>query len=171
MIEQQTIDGRSATISYFDDQFNPVDDLSQPHFAKVLFDDGEMLILSSDGTAEPEPAESSYFEEGQHDAEPFDKHRARFAPRRLKLFGQSLATWASMIIANDAMLIDSAISIGLTAGDDNTDIAHRVIGSRRMNGSNGATEITRQYFLRLGRGYLRQLKTRMGGASTNDSAE
>lgn len=47
MIERQTIDGREATIAYYTENFEPTDDLGAPHYAKVLFDDGEMIILRS----------------------------------------------------------------------------------------------------------------------------
>lgn len=103
----------------------------------------------------------------EHDGEAFDKHRARFAPKRLKIHGQSLATWARLLHAHEAALTHSAISIGLTAGLENTDIAHRVIGSRRNNGSEGVTEITRQHILRLGRGLLHKRKSRMRGARSD----
>jgi hypothetical protein len=49
MIEHQIINKRPAAVAYFNHDFEPVSDLSQPHFAKVLFDDGECLILHSDG--------------------------------------------------------------------------------------------------------------------------
>lgn len=85
----------------------------------------------------------------------------------LRIHGNTLGTWARAIAEQDTARIHSAISVGLTAGEDNTDIAHRVIGSRRMNGVNGATEITRQHIFRLGRGLLHKRKTRMSGASTD----
>ena len=81
-----------------------------------------------------------------------------------RLKDAELAHWARNIAAQDAERIHTAISLGLTAGEDNTDIAHRVIGSRRLNGSNGATEITRQHILRLGKGLLLKRKSRMSGA-------
>jgi hypothetical protein len=98
-------------------------------------------------------------EEHEHDGVAWDRHRR--APRKLKIHGHELAHWARNIAAQDAERIHSAISVGLTAGEDNTDIAHRVIGSRRMNGVNGATEITRQHILRLGKGLLHKRKARM----------
>lgn len=85
----------------------------------------------------------------------------------LKIHGHELAHWARNIAAQDGDRIHSALSVGLTAGDDNTDIAHRVIGSRRINGVNGMTEITRQHILRLGKGLLQERKTRMRGASVD----
>lgn len=104
-------------------------------------------------------------DEHEHDGEPFDKHRTRFAKKKLLVYGKSLATWAQHINEQDAARIASAISIGLTSGLDNTDIAHRVIGSRRAKGTEGATEITRQHILRLGQGILRKRKSRMSGDS------
>ena len=50
MIEQTTINGRSATVQYTDLNLNPIDDLSQPHFARVWFDDKhETILLRSEG--------------------------------------------------------------------------------------------------------------------------
>lgn len=107
----------------------------------------------------------------EHDAEAWDKHRAKHTPKTLKVHGRSLSTWAREILGQDLKRIETAIQLGVTSGESNTDIAHRVIGSRKHNGINGMTEITRQHILALGRGYLRKRKTRMGGASTNGSAK
>jgi hypothetical protein len=84
----------------------------------------------------------------------------------LKIHGQTLATWARQIATQDALRIHTALSVGLTAGEDNTDIAHRVIGSRRSNGANGMTEITRQHIIHLGRGLLHKRKSHMRGSAT-----
>lgn len=101
----------------------------------------------------------------EHHPDAWDKHRGRWAPRRHKIHGQSLASWAAAIIANDAERITKALKAGLTAGETNTEIAHRVIGSLDMNGVNGTTEQTRQLVLRLGKGFLQGRKTRMGGTA------
>lgn len=101
-------------------------------------------------------------EEHEHDGSAWAKHRRRTGQKLpLKIHGHELAHWARNIAAQDAERIHTAISVGLTAGEDNTDIAHRVIGSRRLNGSNGMTEITRQHILRLGKGLLHKRKGRM----------
>jgi hypothetical protein len=100
-------------------------------------------------------------------AQSLAKHIALHVPRTLKIMGHSLATWARGIHAQDTARIATAISTGLTAGDSNTDIAHRVIGSRRNNGVDGVTEITRQHILRLGHGLLKKRKTRMSGHSSD----
>lgn len=102
----------------------------------------------------------------EHDADAWNQHRAKHAPKQLKLFGRSLHHWARSILGNDLKNIESAIKNGILAGDSNTDIAHRVIGSRKHNGVNGMTEITRQHILHLGRGYLRK-KTRNGPGKTS----
>lgn len=68
-------------------------------------------------------------------------------------------------------LIEMALRAGITAGDSNTEVAHRVVGSREFDGSNGATEITRQHILRLAKGYLQKHKSRMGGSSTDGPGE
>jgi hypothetical protein len=165
MIERHTIDGRDATVAYFDDQFQPVADLSKPHNTKILFDDGEVVFLSSPPPP-PQPLDATR-DSGQHDGEGFDKHRAKHAPKKLHIYGKSLGHWARDISGQELTRIRAAIDLGLSAGDDNTGIAHRVIGSRKHNGINGATEITRQHILNLGRGYLRKRKNRMGGASSD----
>jgi hypothetical protein len=101
-------------------------------------------------------------EEHEHDGEAWDKHRHRTGKKKkLKIHGHELAEWARNIAIQDAERIHTAISVGLTAGESNTDIAHRVIGSRRVNGSNGMTEVTRQHILRLGKGLLHKRKARM----------
>lgn len=103
----------------------------------------------------------------EHHPDAWDKHRARFAPRRIKVHGKTLAQWASQIIAFDEHTIRTALDHGLAAGESNTEIAHRVIGSTTLRGINGATEQTRQHILRLGKGYLRA--RRMSGTPENGS--
>lgn len=78
------------------------------------------------------------------------------APQRIRIYGASLAVWAKAIIAQDYARILSALNVGLSAGESNTEIAHRVVGSLDMNGTNGMTEVTRQHILSLGKGYLRR---------------
>ena len=90
----------------------------------------------------------------EHNAEAWAKHRQRQKPRRIKIKGQTLATWARSLLNNEMRVVEMAIRSGLQHGMDNTDIAHLVIGSRRLNGKNGATEVTRQHILRLAKGYL-----------------
>lgn len=105
-------------------------------------------------------------EEGNHEhgASAWSKHRVRTGQKKpLKIYGHHIARWARSIAQDDAARIATAISVGLAAGESNTDIAHRVIGSRRNNGTDGATEITRQHILRLGHGLLQKRKSRMGG--------
>lgn len=46
MIEQQTIDGREATIAYMDMDWNPVGK-DDAELVKIVFDDGEMLFLTT----------------------------------------------------------------------------------------------------------------------------
>jgi hypothetical protein len=112
--------------------------------------------------SEPVPDEPDDSAEHEHDGGAWAKHRRRTGQKfPLKIHGHELATWARNFAASDAERIHTAISVGLTAGEDNTDIAHRVIGSRRLNGVNGATEITRQHILRLGKGLLHKRKARM----------
>jgi len=87
----------------------------------------------------------------------------------LKIRGHSLAVHAQHFAHREAALVHTALSVGLTAGEENTDIAHRVIGSRRNNGVEGVTEMTRRHLYALGRSYLheRKRKIRMGGGATD----
>jgi len=102
----------------------------------------------------------------EHEAEAWSKHRVRTGQKKpLKIHGHGIATWARAIAQQDAQRIATAISVGLSSGLDNTDIAHRVIGSRRNNGADGVTEVTRQHIYRLGHGLLQKRKSRMGGHS------
>jgi len=110
-------------------------------------------------TTLPLPSEDEGHHE--HEATAWDRHRR--APRKLKIHGHELATWARSIASMDAQRIATAISVGLTSGESNTDIAHRVVGTRRVNGVNGVTETTRQHIYRLGHGLLHKRKTRMAG--------
>ena len=124
----------------------------------------KLALFSAPMISEPVPVPDDG-EEHEHDGGAWAKHRLRTGQKKtLKIHGHELAHWARNIAAQDAERIHTAISLGLTAGEDNTDIAHRVIGSRRLNGSNGATEITRQHILRLGKGLLLKRKSRMSGA-------
>jgi hypothetical protein len=162
MIERQTINGREATIAYIDRDFNPVDKDTPGHIAKVVFDDGEVLFLLS-------PEQDDGFEH-EHAPEAWDRHRKKHAqysaPKQLKIYGKPLHHWARALLGNDLKNIEQALQLGIKAGDSNTDLAHRVIGSRKHNGRNGVTEITRQHILHLGRGYLRR-KARMAGPKTS----
>lgn len=101
----------------------------------------------------------------EHSPEAWAKHRQRQKPRRIKINGQTLATWARSLLNNEMRVVEMAIRTGLQNGADNTEIAHLVIGSRKNNGRNGATELTRQHVLRLAKGYLRA-KSRMSGSAT-----
>jgi len=46
MIERTEVDGKPATVAYIDDKFQPVEK-DQAVYIKVLFDDGEQLMLSA----------------------------------------------------------------------------------------------------------------------------
>jgi hypothetical protein len=107
-------------------------------------------------------------EEHEHDGHSFDRHRCRTGRKvPTKIHGQELVAHAKLIFAMDTQRIEAAIKFGMASGDDHTDLAHRVIGSREFNGVNGVTEHTRQHISRLGRGLLHKRKTRMAGASTD----
>src|SRR3974390_1374620 len=61
MIERQTINGGEATVSYFGDDFKPTTKESAPN-AKVVFDDGEILFLTSNKPAAPEKSQPKKIE-------------------------------------------------------------------------------------------------------------
>lgn len=114
------------------------------------------------------PRDEDPIDENAPEKSPEEKIKAdEKAAEPLGIHGHSLSKWAKAIFHQDAGRIHTAISVGLTAGEDNTDIAHRVIGSRRNNGSDGMTEITRQHIFRLGKGLLQRRKSRMSGAASD----
>jgi hypothetical protein len=57
--------------------------------------------------------------------------------------GMSFAKWAKTFADSDLLAIRQAIETGISAGDDSTEIARRVVGSMAKNGCDGVTEITR----------------------------
>jgi hypothetical protein len=81
----------------------------------------------------------------------------RFELKNPEIKGRSLAQWASWIAATDQKVVDNAIKIGLTGGLDNTEIARKVIGSLELRGADGATEVTRQHIIRIGRAAIKPL--------------
>src|ERR1700681_3953494 len=102
MIERQVLGGRDATVSYMTDAFGPPDRDTAP-YVKVLFDDGEMLILATgapDGIAE---------------AEAWNRHRMQQRkpfggqPKRGVVLGHSMAEWAGYFVRTDLARIDTAI--------------------------------------------------------------
>lgn len=160
-----------ATIAYTGANMEPADADTATH-VKIVFDDGRvMFLVAQDAVAAPtEEDDTEGRMSGQHDGDAWNRHRQKHKPRRLKINGHTLAAWARGLVVKEMQLIEAAIRFGISAGDSNTDVAHRVIGSRAFNGSNGATEITRQMILRLAKGHLRRLKPRMGGTSKDDPA-
>lgn len=171
MIERDDANGFTAV--YMTSDWEPTDK-DGATLVKLVFDDGRVMFLTDPNSSEPvesEPDRDVVTGEDhgshEHGSEGWDKHRAKHAPKKLKVYGKSLDHWARHIAGQDLKRIETVINTGLLAQDDNTAIAHRVIGSRRHNGINGVTEITRQHILHLGRGYLRKRKNRMGGASTD----
>jgi len=174
MIERNGSEGYTA--AYMTADWEPADAESAA-LIKLVYDDGRVMILTNPDATKPEmvskatkadplePGARDDDTEHEHDGSAWSRHRIRTGQKKtLRVHGRTLASWARDIAAQDAQRIHTAISVGLTAGEDNTDIAHRVIGSRRLNGSNGATEITRQHILHLGRGLLHKRKSRMSGA-------
>lgn len=57
--------------------------------------------------------------------------------------GRTLHSWAKTIAADDIRRIESAVRIGMVAGEPSDVIARRVVGTARLKGADGVTEITR----------------------------
>ena len=68
---------------------------------------------------------------------------------------KSLAAWAQYFAREDLKNIRTAISTGLIAGLDNTEIARKVVGSMGLNGVDGVTEFTRHKIGHLGRAAIK----------------
>lgn len=79
------------------------------------------------------------------------------------IFDTSLAKWAAYFAQLDIKAIDAAIRAGLINGDDNTEIARKVVGSMGLNGVDGVTEYTRHKIAHLGRAAIRDRNLRMAG--------
>lgn len=58
--------------------------------------------------------------------------------------GQTLARWASTIAQADLRRIEDQIRVGMIAGEGSAAIARRVVGSARLRGTDGVTQITRR---------------------------
>ena len=53
MIERRVIAGRPCSIAYFDENSQPVDKTVPGHYARILFDDGDMLTLKAPDSGKP----------------------------------------------------------------------------------------------------------------------
>ena len=58
--------------------------------------------------------------------------------------GKVLKAWANKLRNDDVARIEGQIRIGLVQGENSAAIARRVVGTARLRGSNGVTEITRR---------------------------
>lgn len=58
--------------------------------------------------------------------------------------GKTLAEWSKKLAADDLDRIRGQILIGLTQGEDSRAIARRIVGSARLAGADGVTQITRR---------------------------
>jgi hypothetical protein len=132
MIERQVISDRPASVAYLTNEFAPATaDTAQ--YVKVLFDDGEMILLA---TGIP-PAKGP-----------------------TTIHGMSLAGWAAHIAEIDINHIDKAVRSGLIGGLDNTEIARSVVGSATINGIDGMTAVTRHHISQLARAAVTGLRRR-----------
>lgn len=59
--------------------------------------------------------------------------------------GRTLKQWADSLEKQDTQRILDQIRIGLVQGEDSRVIARRIVGSARLNGRDGATQITRRH--------------------------
>ena len=74
----------------------------------------------------------------------------------LQILGASLAQWAATFAAADEHRIETAIRTGLLSGFENTEVARAVVGSQRLAGVDGVTEITRRQIIQLARVTLKR---------------
>jgi SPP1 gp7 family putative phage head morphogenesis protein len=58
--------------------------------------------------------------------------------------GQTLSRWASTIAQADLRRIEDQVRMGMIAGESSAEIARRVVGSARLRGTDGVTQITRR---------------------------
>lgn len=58
--------------------------------------------------------------------------------------GRTLKQWAQSLLSSDLARIDNEIRLGIAAGEDSATIARRIVGSARLKGTDGITQITRQ---------------------------
>lgn len=104
---------------------------------------------------------------GAAEALAWNKHRAaqqipigppKQTPKGRIVHGNSMAEWAAHMAATDITRIDTAIRNGLLSGLDNMEIARKVVGSMKLQGSDGATEITRRRIIQLAKAAARETK-------------
>lgn len=74
----------------------------------------------------------------------------------LKIKGKTLDAWAQLFIYNELQEIRTQLEHGVIANESSSDIAHRVVGSLDLNGTNGATERTRKRIRDLGKAFRRE---------------
>lgn len=65
--------------------------------------------------------------------------------------GRTLSQWSSNIRRADISRINAQIQIGFIQGEDNNTIARRIVGTARLKGRNGVTEISRRQSIALTR--------------------
>lgn len=58
--------------------------------------------------------------------------------------GATLKEWSGKLAAEDIRRMEAQIRLGMTAGEDSATIARRIVGSARLLGKDGMTEITRR---------------------------
>ncbi len=59
--------------------------------------------------------------------------------------GKTMLQWANSIARSDLARIEQSIRIGMVQGETGPQIARRIVGSKRLRGVNGTTEITRRH--------------------------
>jgi SPP1 gp7 family putative phage head morphogenesis protein len=57
--------------------------------------------------------------------------------------GQTLKDWSASLAADDIRRMEAQIRLGMVAGEDSATIARRIVGSAKLLGKDGATQITR----------------------------
>ena len=87
----------------------------------------------------------------------FREVRKRLGNR--KISNLSLTQWAQFFLREDLKAIEGAIRTGLLGGADSAQIARRVVGSAKLNGTDGTTEQTRHKIAHLARAAMKAART------------
>ena len=119
-----------------------------------------LAIAFPEGEPDPWTAEDEMMlpKELQEGAEPTPPGPPPAGSKGVRILGASLAQWAASLAAADEHRIETAIRTGLLSGFENTEVARQVVGSQRLAGVDGATEITRRQIAQLARLTLKRRK-------------
>ncbi len=71
-------------------------------------------------------------------------NRLQALVKTLPFEGRVMASWAKKVGADDMSRISSQIRIGIVQGESSQQIARRIVGSAKLKGADGVTQITRR---------------------------